>query len=172
MAASKEYFRQYYLRNREKKIAQSKAYREANKEAVKEQRRSYWFANKERLQAAWQEWYKTHREHSIQYCYEWRKLNPEKQRANARRYVLNRRARLANAAGIFDYDLWLQKVLYHGWKCLYCYQPLTENTVTVDHRKPLSKGGSNWIANLAPACKSCNSGKQDKDNYGRRNEGQ
>jgi hypothetical protein len=28
-----------------------------------------------------------------------------------------------------------------------------------DHVKPLARGGSNWPANLRPACKSCNSRK-------------
>jgi len=31
-----------------------------------------------------------------------------------------------------------------------------------EHRKPLSKGGSQWAANLVPACLSCNSKKNNK----------
>jgi 5-methylcytosine-specific restriction endonuclease McrA len=89
----------------------------------------------------------------------WRKSNPEKALRNSRKYVLTRRARLANAPGIFDYDAWMKKVDYHGWKCFYCPKILTPKTLTIEHRKALSKGGSNWTANLVPACKSCNSSK-------------
>ena len=89
-------------------------------------------------------WLQKHgRDAHVKKSVEWRKNNPEKALRNSRKYVLNRRARLAAAPGIFDYDLWLQKAQYHGWRCLYCSRLLTEKTVTVDHRKPLAKGGSN-----------------------------
>lgn len=42
-----------------------------------------------------------------------------------------------------------------GGKCWMCG---TFATAT-DHVKPLCKGGSNWPANLRPACKPCNSRK-------------
>lgn len=31
--------------------------------------------------------------------------------------------------------------------------------MTVDHRTPIARGGSNGIENLVPACNSCNSKK-------------
>jgi 5-methylcytosine-specific restriction endonuclease McrA len=34
--------------------------------------------------------------------------------------------------------------------------------LSIEHRIPLSRGGSNWPANLAPACKTCNSSKGTK----------
>jgi 5-methylcytosine-specific restriction endonuclease McrA len=33
---------------------------------------------------------------------------------------------------------------------------------TANHRVPLSKGGSNAVANLEAACLACNSGKRDR----------
>lgn len=52
--------RQYYLKNREKILAQAKAYREAKGllgEAGKEKRRAYYEANRERMRAAGRKWW-------------------------------------------------------------------------------------------------------------------
>ncbi len=74
----------------------------------------------------------------------------------------NRRARMHNAPGVFDYDKWMERVKYYGWRCVYCGVRLSERTLTIDHYIPLSKGGSNWPSNLYPACKHCNCSKHAK----------
>lgn len=48
----------------------------------------------------------------------------------------------------------------HDPECVYC--GATEQ-LTVDHVRPLQKGGSNHPVNLVPACKSCNSAKGAKN---------
>jgi 5-methylcytosine-specific restriction endonuclease McrA len=45
----------------------------------------------------------------------------------------------------------------HG-RCVYCNAPAT----TVDHIRPLSRGGLETAANLAPACGPCNSSKSNR----------
>ena len=52
-------------------------------------------------------------------------------------------------------------VVYKKYKarCYYCGSP---DNMTIDHVHPLSRGGSNNIENLVPACRSCNSRKQNK----------
>ncbi|MBO9542723.1 HNH endonuclease [bacterium] len=67
-----------------------------------------------------------------------------------------------SAPGIFAQEDLLAKVQYWGWRCRYCNIRLTFATLTIDHRIPLSRGGSNWLANLVPACRSCNSSKHNK----------
>lgn len=104
----------------------------------------------------------------------------ERQKANARKSyhrratrnieyfrLLNnqRRARLKGAKGSHTIIQWQQRIDYFNWQCAYCKIPLTVKTVTKDHKIPLVKGGSNWPANLVPACHRCNSGKGAK-NYG------
>ncbi len=42
--------------------------------------------------------------------------------------------------------------------CAYCGVP----SDTLDHILPISAGGRNHWSNLAPACRSCNSGKKDR----------
>lgn len=40
--------------------------------------------------------------------------------------------------------------------CAYCGRKLTQKNATVDHIKPISKGGDGKRENLIPVCKSCN----------------
>jgi hypothetical protein len=42
--------------------------------------------------------------------------------------------------------------------CTYCG---STEAITIEHRMPLIRGGTNELSNLAAACKSCNSRKQD-----------
>jgi hypothetical protein len=48
------------------------------------------------------------------------------------------------------------RVEFYGGLCWICR---TAPYQAIDHVKPLARGGSNWPANLRPACKSCNSRK-------------
>lgn len=85
----------------------------------------------------------------------WKKENPDKAKAHDHK----RRALKADAPGnatAADIDARFE---YHGNKCIYCG---SEDSLEVEHRIPLARGGSNHPANLAPACRSCNSSKGTK----------
>lgn len=43
--------------------------------------------------------------------------------------------------------------------CAYCGKPLSYKDMTIEHIRPLAKGGSNSLTNLLPACNLCNSTK-------------
>lgn len=47
----------------------------------------------------------------------------------------------------------------YGKRCLCC--GATDN-ISIDHIKPISKGGTNELNNLQPLCKSCNSSKSTR----------
>lgn len=53
----------------------------------------------------------------------------------------------------------VQFLLKIDTKCHYCKKELTEDTVTIDHLIPKSRGGSNARHNLALACTECNGKK-------------
>jgi hypothetical protein len=53
------------------------------------------------------------------------------------------------------------RVDYYGGRCWMCGAAWT----CIDHVKPLSRGGSNWPANLRPACRSCNARKHNRWPY-------
>ena len=57
-----------------------------------------------------------------------------------------------------------------NFKCYYCGLDLKEwkkqrnskSLLTIDHKEPISKGGTNEMNNLVTACSYCNSKKGDK----------
>jgi len=84
------------------------------------------------------------------------------QTSKGRMYILRfsnlRRARKANAPGFVTAEQLQARIDFYGGLCAYC----SRSYECIDHVIPLSRGGSNWPANLMPACKSCNSSKGDK----------
>lgn len=46
-------------------------------------------------------------------------------------------------------------------KCGICGKSLKFSDMTIDHKIPLSKGGTNEFSNLQPACRMCNMIKGD-----------
>lgn len=161
---------------------------EQNREEFIAKSRAWYHKNKERARATNRRYKKENRDHINTYNRERHKANPELRRAREKRYMEKnaekvkrrrnklykvrpgptrlahaaRRARRWRAAGACSLTQWLSKVEFHGWKCLYCKTPLTWETMHIEHRKPLARGGSHWPANLAPACQRCNLRKRVK----------
>lgn len=63
------------------------------------------------------------------------------------------------AQGTHTHAQWLSRIDVNEWRCWYCKNRLTPKTVQKEHRIPLARGGTNWPANLVPACRPCNSSK-------------
>ena len=78
--------------------------------------------------------------------------HPEALRAKDHRY----RARRREAEGHFTAAEWLELVRHFGDDCGYCGGP---GPLQADHRIPLSRGGTNFIENIIPACPRCNQRK-------------
>jgi 5-methylcytosine-specific restriction endonuclease McrA len=72
-----------------------------------------------------------------------------------RRYALKK----AGAATRIPVALLAAKLAYWGSRCWIAGPGCTIDPEAWDHVKPLSKGGAHLLANLRPACKSCNSSK-------------
>jgi 5-methylcytosine-specific restriction endonuclease McrA len=78
--------------------------------------------------------------------------HPEVKRAKEQSY----RARKIAAAGSFTGAEWLELVARWENVCAYDGAP---GPLEPDHRTPLFRGGSNFIDNILPACRSCNGRK-------------
>lgn len=68
-----------------------------------------------------------------------------------------RKARLRNAQGSHTKAEWEAKLAEFKGRCAYCGAPAT----TLDHLYPIARGGTDYIENIVPACRPCNSSKSD-----------
>jgi len=97
----------------------------------------------------------------------WAKRNKRKVTYRVSQY----RARKMGALGSHTFAEWMARVEFHQWRCIYCRVTLTPSTLTKDHIIPLFRGGTNYVVNLVPACKSCNSAKRDRLDFQRQERG-
>lgn len=77
-----------------------------------------------------------------------------------RRASHDRRVQKQNNGGSYTLEEWGALCAKYDNKCLCCGRG--DVLLTVDHVTPVTKGGSNDIANIQPLCKSCNSRKHNK----------
>lgn len=88
---------------------------------------------------------------------QYRKRHPEKAKAAWTVGKLARRARQSDASGSLTHQQIESRFAFHGNRCVYCGSSDAE--LVVEHQIPLSRGGTNYPANIVPACRSCNSKK-------------
>ena len=91
---------------------------------------------------------------AIRGCWRSAANGAKKNRPKLRHWASRYRARKAGAAGSHTFEQWMDCVSFYQWRCVYCGVSLTPTTLTKDHIVPLFKGGTNYVYNLAPACKS------------------
>jgi 5-methylcytosine-specific restriction endonuclease McrA len=135
-----EYNKDYYVQNSEKIKERTKSWAENNKDKKRASDSRYSLENRSKLR-------ENHKR--------WMAENPEK----GREYLNRRRALSASCDGNFTATQWQARLDYYGGQCVYCG---SEDKIEIEHRIPLSRGGTNWPANLVPACKSCNCKKSTK----------
>ena len=71
----------------------------------------------------------------------------------------NTRSRKLGADGIITDEDWQGVLIKYNHSCAYCGG---KKNLSLDHIKPLSKGGTNTKDNIQPLCKSCNSSKGNR----------
>lgn len=164
--AHREYMRAWRAANPDRARATDRAWhaknpgyrkqrRAANIEVERERTRAWRRANPDRDRASSRAWGTRNIERKRAIYRAWARANPEKRALVA----AARRARRAGAAGSHTVREWLDKCALLGGVCLYCGEarPLTR-----DHKTPLSRGGTDYIENIVPACALCNSRKYNK----------
>lgn len=90
------------------------------------------------------------------YTAEWRKENPELAKKNIRNSWVIRGFRKRAAEGYHSWQEWESLVADYSGLCAYCSTAPAESR---DHVIPISRGGSNNIENILPACLTCNKTK-------------
>lgn len=81
-----------------------------------------------------------------------------------RKLFLNGRRRVLklSAEGSHTFEEWEKLKKQCSYICLSCKKQESEIKLTEDHIVPLSKGGSDYIENIQPLCRSCNCKKHNK----------
>jgi 5-methylcytosine-specific restriction endonuclease McrA len=180
--------KEYRVKNREKLLNQSMEWNKNNPEKIKKSLKKWRDKNKERIlkdnnkfrkehPEYRSEHYKKNKEKILKQNKKWREENPEhfkeiqkkwhkteKGKAMIQRGNSKRQARIKKIINTLTSKEWLDILEKYNYRCFYCDAEFEiENMPTRDHIIPISKGGNNIKENVIPACKSCNSSKQDKD---------
>ena len=131
------YAREWIKRNPEKARIAMRKWRRNHRDKSNANRRLY---------------YRRHRDRMLAQSAEYHRNNPEVGKASGHNY----RARRAAAEGSFTAAQWRALVEAYGGRCAYCGRvaPLEP-----EHKIPLSRGGTNDISNIVPACRNCNAKK-------------
>ena len=129
----------YYQRHPEKKSMYTRIYSALHKAEAVIRAMAWDKANPEKA--------KSHRD-------AWAQAHPESAIAHASR----RRARKRNApVNDFTAAQWQEMKQAYGYRCAYCQKKMKR--LEQEHIIPLVKGGSHTLANIVPACRSCNARK-------------
>lgn len=145
----------YRALHRERLAANMRAYYRANRDRILAQVKAHTAANKGRVLAYHADYYIAHTERVKANVAAYQKANPEKKAVLENR----RRARKAGNGGSHTLEERREKFARLGDVCYYCGD---DSKLTVDHLTPLSRGGTDAIDNIVPACRSCNSRKNAK----------
>jgi len=144
----------YYLANRERLISHAKSWQAENRDVYLATVKAYQKANRQAYAERNARYSRSNRQKINLHHAQWRSLNRDKIAAKDFR----RRANKINAPTVSFSEQQLQaRLAYFAWKCWMCGGAYEH----IDHVKPLNKGGSHMLANLRPACASCNSSKKD-----------
>ena len=127
-----------------------------NRETLLARRKQRYANDKPKALAKNREWRAANLEQHRAQCRQWAKDNPQAMRA----IVAKRRATKAGAEGSYTADDVAKMLVQQGGRCNACRRAM--GAFHVDHRQPLSRGGSNWPANLQLLCPPCNLSKGDK----------
>ena len=138
------------------KIELQKKWSKDNPDKIKAIRQREYQKNKIRYRTANKLWLSNsdNKEKNDKYRQEWLSNNKVKLSS----YRANYSALQAQAHGVCNSTQLNARIEYYGNACWVC----GKSYEAIDHLIPLSRGGTNWPANLAPICKSHNSSKGAK----------
>lgn len=172
----------FYQKNKEKIKDRVKKYRESHKEQILIAKRKWTKENPEKRKAIVRRYYEKKLKEDPEWANKKAKFyydkDPEKARKRLREYRKSRPVwtrlqkylrRTRCGSGQVDKEhlnkelegLVMEKLKNQDYKCFYCGVGI-EESFSIDHIIPLSRGGSNNIENIDLVCKPCNTKKSTR----------
>lgn len=145
----------YYDENREEILRDHKEYYRANRERILSYKKEHYKANKEAILKKSKEYFECNKEEVLSKNREYCRKNPDRFSL----YHNHRRINETVNGGSHTIKQRREKFLALGNVCYYCSIP---GKMTVDHMIPISRGGTDNIDNIVPACTTCNCRKGNK----------
>lgn len=147
-----------------------KLWRIANKEKIKKQEAERYIKERERILARNKAWNAAHPESIKEISKQWDKDNSQRRKENGARWqkenpekvkakFSKRQTAKTQAGGHFTAEEWFALCFAVGFKCLGCGE---KKKLEADHVIPVIMGGTSWLWNIQPLCRSCNAKKSDK----------
>lgn len=131
----------------------TRSWRKENAESIKTKQRQNYLKERDLRLAKNREYYQKHKEEIVSQKSVYSKNNPEiKRRASLKRRVI-----MANNNSFLILPKEIKK-LYNS-ECIYCG---SREKIQADHVIPVTRGGTNSIGNLVPACYICNPSKGNR----------
>jgi 5-methylcytosine-specific restriction endonuclease McrA len=88
-----------------------------------------------------------------------REYNKQYRKVHGYFWEEQRKARFKNVVGSYRPKEWLALKELYAFTCYMCVRMEPFIRLTVDHKIPISKGGTNYIDNIQPLCGPCNNKK-------------
>lgn len=129
------------------------------KAKIREYNQKYSAVNGDKKRASTKAWQLANPEKNQARMKQWRTENRDKVNTFAHNY----RARVAGNGGKITAAEWRWLKEFYDFTCLRCGRREPEIKLTLDHVKPISKGGRNVVSNAQPLCGSCNTAKKDRE---------
>lgn len=82
------------------------------------------------------------------YCKQWAQVN-----------LADNRAKNLRLRSDLTLEQWYARLEEFEYTCAYCLNP--NDSLAIEHFRPLSRGGENTLDNVVPSCKRCNSRKHN-----------
>lgn len=154
---SRAYARNYVATHREHHRAYNREFYREYPEVVKDRSRRYAQRHPERVAERHKRYHLAHPTKRKEMWKRWAVQNHDRVMAKNRR----RRARERNAPG--SHTAAEIAVLRRTQpNCWWCGKPIRDGKYHIEHRVPLSRGGSDDISNLVISCPDCNQSKYNK----------
>lgn len=134
------------------------------KGGISKDKKSYWkfyfsdLQKRKQIKERQIRWYQENKKRVLSQKRKWKKINIQKYLHSKRL----RKYREKGAKGKHTLQEWEELKKQYNWTCPDCGKKEPDIKLTEDHIIPISRGGSNWIENIQPLCKSCNSKKHNK----------